>query len=133
MHSRSDTEFTQADADALEERLSALLTTAPASAAQKRAVAAKAAEDLGSVITKGLVGGLGSAIGGFGVGEILDKLESRAFDELAAREPAGTSLGPVTKGLIGTGVSIAASSAIEDGIDKLKGLFDREIGLNGLD
>ncbi|EIN12655.1 hypothetical protein PUNSTDRAFT_124410 [Punctularia strigosozonata HHB-11173 SS5] len=89
------------------------------------AVGAEVAEGLGSIISKGLVGGLGSALGGFGVGEIIDKLTSRELAELQAREPL--NLSPITKGLIGTGVGLAASTAVDQGIEALKGLFDREL------
>ncbi|EIN10776.1 hypothetical protein PUNSTDRAFT_125469 [Punctularia strigosozonata HHB-11173 SS5] len=98
---------------------------------QARGVAGAVETGLKDVIGKGLVGGLGSALGGFGVGEIIDKLTSRELEELVAREPL--SLGPIAKGVIGTGVGIGASTLADDALEKLKDLFSRELSLNDLD
>ena len=78
-----------------------------------------AAEDtIGDVIKKGAASGVGSAIGGAAIGGLISEFTG---NDNSKREPL--NLGPIEKGLLGTGVSLGVSSLVGDGIDKVEGLF----------
>jgi len=89
----------------------------------------------GTAIKGGLVNGLGSAVGGLGIGALISKLTGggdeaapparRSIDDLEAREPL--NFGAIGKGLLGTGVGLGASTFASSGIEKLKELFSREL------
>ncbi|KAJ7642573.1 hypothetical protein DFH06DRAFT_603172 [Mycena polygramma] len=120
--------------------------------------AAKAAEKgLGSVIGNGVADGVGTAAGGLGIGAIISKLfgsssssSKRALEDLSDDEvntlleyvntlqggsntPSARALGSVGKGVVGLGAGLAATQAVEAGIEKIESLFRREISLNDLD
>jgi uncharacterized protein (DUF697 family) len=148
-------DWTQEEADGLEKELEALM--ANKSLSRRQGVAGAVAKSgLGSLIGKAIVGGLGSAIGGFGVDKIFqsfqgrdlgdnltqeeaDELE-RELEQLMANQPASKrdleariNLGPLSKGLIGLGTSLGVGAIASNGLDALQGLFQREASLNELD
>jgi len=95
--------------------------------------------EAGDAIKKGLVNGLGSAVGGTALGALLsgdsnNKRDLSADDEatllallssptLERREP----LGAIGKGLLGTGVGLVGSGLAQDAIDEIKSLFNRDL------
>ncbi|KAJ6471828.1 hypothetical protein C8R47DRAFT_1324888 [Mycena vitilis] len=123
--------------------------------------AAKVAEKgLGSVIGNGVADGVGTAVGGLGIGAVISKLfggdssssssSKRALEDLSDEEvntlleyvntlqggsntPSARALGSVGKGVVGLGAGLAATQAVEAGIEKIESLFRREISLNDLD
>ncbi|KAJ7248461.1 hypothetical protein C8J57DRAFT_1240385 [Mycena rebaudengoi] len=113
---------------------------------------------LGSVIGTGLVGGLGSALGGLGIGAILEKLFGYAShgtsliptledlsddqvntllewinDNVNTNEARALQLGSVGKGLAGLLAGLGATQGIEAIIEGVKDQFRREISINDLD
>ncbi|KAJ7470922.1 hypothetical protein FB451DRAFT_1368098 [Mycena latifolia] len=117
--------------------------------------AAKVAEKgIGSVISNGLTNGLGSALGGLGIGALADKLfkllanapySKRALADLSDEEintlleyvndmqNGKRALGSAGKGVAGLLAGLAATQGAESAIEGIKGLFDREVSLNDLD
>jgi len=121
--------------------------------------AAKAAEKgLASILGNGAADGLGSALGGLGVGAIISKLfgnsdsstasSKRGFQDLSDEEVntlleyIGQMNGATTKraisssvgkGLAGVVAGLAATQGAESIIDEIKKLLRRETGLDELD
>lgn len=130
-------------------------------AGERRAVPAAAVggvvkQGIKSILGNGLANGIGSALGGLGIGAIFAKLfggddaaaAKRAVEDLTPEElntllewvndngiEARALGGSVAKGLAGLAASLAASSGAEALIEKLKELFPREfeISINDLD
>ncbi|KAJ7755001.1 hypothetical protein DFH07DRAFT_822502 [Mycena maculata] len=126
--------------------------------------AATAAEkSIGSVIGNGAADGIGSALGGLGIGAIIDKLfgsssssssssstsSKRALADLTDAEvntlleyigakATGTTvssraLGSIGKGIAGLVAGLAATQGAESAIQEVESLFKREVSFNELD
>ncbi|KAJ7361356.1 hypothetical protein DFH08DRAFT_843880 [Mycena albidolilacea] len=122
--------------------------------------AAKVAEKgIGSIIGNGAADGIGSALGGLGIGAIISKLfggsddstapaTKRGFQDLTDEEVntlleyIGQMNSPskraainssVGKGLAGVVAGLAATQGAESIIEEIKSLFKKEVSLNELD
>ncbi|KAJ7665429.1 hypothetical protein DFH06DRAFT_1187331 [Mycena polygramma] len=112
-----------------------------------------AEKGLGSIISNGAAGGVGSALGSiiaklFGGGssgaskrgladltddEINTLLEWVNTLQGGSNAVSGRALGSIGKGLAGTAVGLAATEGAEALIEKIEDLFEREVSLNDLD